>query len=307
MVPDGSKSIPLGVPIGNTRIYILDARLQPTPIGVAGEIYIGGDGVARGYLKRPELTEERFLSDPFSRERGARMYKTGDLGRWQEDGTIEFVGRNDFQVKIRGYRIELGEIEARLTEHAGVGQAVVVMREDTAGDKRLVAYYTCMKETERGIGAEELRSHLSAMLPEYMVPAAYAHLDALPLTPNGKLDRRALPVPEADAYAAQGYEAPQGEMEEKLAQIWAEALGVDRVGRHDNFFDLGGHSLLVVRMVTRLRQTFGVEVTIRDLFTYPRFSSFIERIINLQLQQFAPEDLARLLEKVQNSRGVIAC
>jgi len=232
------------------------------------------------------------------------MYRSGDLGRWLADGDIEFLGRNDFQVKIRGYRIELGEIESRLAEHSGVRKAAVIAREDTPGDKRLVAYYT---SAEAKIDAEELRSHLLAGLPEYMVPAAYAHLDALPLTPNGKLDRRALPVPEADAYAAQGYEAPQGEMEEKLAQIWAEALGVDRVGRHDNFFDLGGHSLLVVRVVTRLRQTFGVEVTIRDLFTYPRFSSFIERIINLQLQQFAPEDLARLLEKVQNSRGVIAC
>src|SRR6185295_1023713 len=179
---------------------------------------------ARGYLNRPEVTAERFLASPFVV--GDRIYRTGDLGRWREDGNIEFLGRNDYQVKIRGYRIELGEIEARLGEHAGIREVVVLAREDRAGDKRLVAYYTAAGEA---IGAEQLRSHLSVLLPEYMIPAAYVELDALPLTPNGKLDRKALPEPEAAAYARGEYEEPQGEIETKLAENWAEVLQVDRV------------------------------------------------------------------------------
>ena len=237
-------------------------------MGVAGELYIGGAGVARGYLNRAELTAEKFLTDPFSSEAGARMYRTGDLGRWLADGNIEFLGRNDFQVKIRGFRIELGEIEARLAEYPGVREVVVMAREDTAGDKRLVAYYTASATGDAGedtANAERLRSHLSASVPEYMVPAAYMRLGALPLTPNGKLDRRALPAPEQDAYAARGYEAPQGETESLLAQIWAEVLKLERVGRQDNFFALGGHSLLAMTMIERLRQR-GLEVGVRALF-----------------------------------------
>ena len=201
--------IPIGRPIANTRIYILDAHGEPVPVGVSGELYIGGAGVARGYLNRPELTAEKFLRDPFIAEPAARMYRTGDLGRWLADGNIEFLGRNDFQVKIRGFRIELGEIEARLMEHPGVREAVVMAREDTPGDKRLVAYYTSSGE-EAAIDAGHLRSHLSASLPEYMVPAAYVRLESLPLTPNGKLDRKALPAPEADAYAAQRLRSSAG-------------------------------------------------------------------------------------------------
>ena len=237
-------------------------------MGVAGELYIGGAGVARGYLNRPELTAERFLADPFTSQSGARMYRTGDLGRWLPDGNIEFLGRNDFQVKIRGFRIELGEIETRLAGHPAVREAVVIAREDTPGDKRLVAYYTSNEEHDVP-GVEQLRSHLAAVLPEHMVPAAYVRLESLPLTPNGKLDRKALPAPDGEAYATRGYEAPQGEIEEKLAAIWAEVLKLDRVGREDNFFSLGGHSLLAVRVVTRLRHALGVEVAIRDLFAHP--------------------------------------
>ena len=211
-----ARTIPIGRPISNVRIYILDAQGEPVPVGVGGELYIGGAGVARGYLNRPELTAERFLRDPFATEAGARMYKTGDLGRWLADGNIEFLGRNDLQVKIRGYRIELGEIEAVLAQHAAVRDAVVVAREDPGGDKRLVAYYTCAEageQNERAWGAEQLRAHILAKLPEYMVPAAYVRLESLPLTPNGKLDRKALPAPEADAYVVRGYEAPEGEIE----------------------------------------------------------------------------------------------
>ena len=276
-VPAALRSIPLGRPISNTRIYILDGHGEPVPIGVAGEIYIGGAGVARGYLNQPELTAERFLADPFAGEADARMYKTGDLGRYLPDGTIEFLGRNDFQVKIRGFRIELGEIEARLTQHPAVREAVVLAREDSPGDKRLVAYYTVVPDAEAA-DAEALRRHLSAILPEYMVPAAYVRLDALPLTANGKLDRKALPAPDGAAYAMRGYEAPVGEIEMHLARIWAEVLGLERVGRHDNFFELGGHSLLTVRVISRLRQALGVEVALAELFARPVLADFAEAV-----------------------------
>ena len=219
-------------------------------MGVTGEMYIGGAGVARGYLNRPELTAERFVTDPFRGRSGSADVPDGGSGAVAGGREHRVPGAERLQVKIRGFRIELGEIEARLAEHAGVREAVVVAREDTAGDKRLVAYYTVANGGEAArraeAGAEQLRAHLAAKLPEYMVPAAYVRLEGLPLTPNGKLDRKALPAPEADAYAVRGYEAPQGEMETALAQIWAEVLKVERVGRHDNFFELGGHSLLAV-------------------------------------------------------------
>jgi acyl-CoA synthetase (AMP-forming)/AMP-acid ligase II len=290
----------IGKPIANTRVYILDGEGGPVPVGVAGEMYIGGTGVARGYLNRAEQTAERFVCDPFVGEAGGRMYKTGDVGRWRADGNIEFVGRNDFQVKIRGYRIELGEIEARLAEEPGVGEVVVMAREDTAGEKRLVAYYTC-GEGGAAMGAEELRAHLGAKLPEYMVPAAYVQLDELPLTANGKLDRRGLPAPESDAYAVGGYEPPEGEIETRLAAIWAEMLKLERVGRHDNFFALGGHSLLAVRVVTRMQQAFSVNLSTRDLFARPVIAGLAEHIINAKLEQFAPNELAQLLRLMRQA------
>jgi amino acid adenylation domain-containing protein len=261
-----SRNTPIGRPLANTRIYILDARGEPVPVGVTGELYIGGAGVARGYLNRPELTAARFLKDPFTDDPNARMYRTGDLGRWLADGNIEFLGRNDFQVKIRGFRIELGEIEARLSEHEGVQEAVVLAREDTPGDKRLVAYYTAREQNS--VGNEALRAHLAAKLPEYMVPAAYVRLESLPLTPNGKLDRKALPAPERDAYVLRQYEAPQGAIEELLAGIWAELFNRERVGRHDNFFELGGHSLMAVTLVERLARA-GLKADVRALFGTP--------------------------------------
>jgi amino acid adenylation domain-containing protein len=273
---EAARSIPIGKPISNTKVYLLDNHLNVLPVGVPGELYIGGDGLARGYLNQPELTAERFVRDPFSRAPGARMYKTGDLGRWLPDGTIQFLGRNDFQVKMRGFRIELGEIEARILEFPAIGEAVVLAREDSPGDKRLVAYYVrsggAKEEGEHEgemIGAEGLRNHLLARLPHYMVPAAYVQLQKLPLNPNGKVDRKALPAPGLDAYAGGGYEAPQGEIEIMLAQIWAELLKLERVGRHDNFFDLGGHSLLAVQLVSRIGEAIDRRPSISDLFQGP--------------------------------------
>ncbi|MBA2672674.1 non-ribosomal peptide synthetase, partial [Ramlibacter sp.] len=264
----------IGRPIANTRIYLLDAHGQPVPIGVTGEVYIGGDGVARGYLNRPELTAERFLQDPFA---GGRMYKTGDLARYLPDGNLDFVARNDFQVKIRGFRVELGEIEARLAQIPGVHQATVLAREDSPGDKRLVAYV--IADTDANVGAQmdldagDLRAQLSAVLPEYMVPAAFVQLDAMPLTPNGKLDRRALPAPDALSYAQRAYEPPEGEMETALAALWCDLLQLPRVGRHDDFFALGGHSLLAMRLLSRLRSDLGVELPLGELFEHPQLDA----------------------------------
>jgi amino acid adenylation domain-containing protein len=272
---------PIGRPIPDLRTYILDPQGQPAPIGVAGELYVSGAGVARGYLNRPDLTSERFVRDPFAAEPGARMYKTGDLGRWLADGTIEFLGRNDDQVKIRGFRIELGEIEARLGECVGIREAVVVAREDGVGGKRLVAYYTCVERGDGGeesVGAEPLRAHLAARLPEYMVPAAYVRIEKLPLTANGKLDRRELPEPEGDAYAKRGYEAPQGEIETALAEIWAEVLKLERVGRRDNFFELGGHSLSAVRLMAKINRRFKQLLPLAVMFTAPNIAALAKLI-----------------------------
>jgi amino acid adenylation domain-containing protein len=260
----------IGAPVANTRVYVLDRYLSPAPAGVPGELYIGGAGVARGYLGRPGLSAEKFVPDPFGAEPGARLYRTGDLARWRADGTLEFLARNDHQVKVRGFRIEPGEIEARLAEHAGVREAVVLVREDASGEKRLVAYVA----GDGTAGADVLRAHLAERLPEYMVPAAYVRVETLPLTPNGKLDRKALPAPDGDAFAARGYEAPSGKVEEAVAAIWAELLGVERVGRYDHFFELGGHSLLAVRVVSRVRQALGVEVSPRDVFERPVLAHF---------------------------------
>ncbi len=254
-------TVPIGRPIANTRIYLLDGYGQPVPLGAVGEIYIGGAGVARGYLNRPELTAERFLEDPFAKEPGARMYRSGDLARYLPDGNIEFLGRNDEQVKIRGFRIEPGEIEARLTEHPAVHEACVLALGEES-NKRLIAYVVAEEDQEL---PATLRTFLSSLLPEYMVPTAFVRLDAFPLTPNGKLDRRALPTPDGEAFARRAYEAPIGPIETALAEIWTELLGIDHISRHDSFFELGGHSLLAVRLLERLRRR-GLSLAIRDLF-----------------------------------------
>ncbi|HEU0301618.1 MAG TPA: condensation domain-containing protein, partial [Longimicrobium sp.] len=269
----GAPDASIGRPVSNARVYLLDRAGEPVPVGVAGELCIGGAGVARGYLDRPGLTAERFVADPFAGEPGARLYRTGDLGRWLPDGTVEFLGRNDAQVKVRGFRIEPGEIEARLAQHPGVREAVVEVREDAAGERRLVAYVVAAAG-EGGPLAGELRAHLGERLPEYMVPAAYVVLDALPLTPSGKVDRRALPAPEGAAYPARAYEAPEGGTEEALAEVWAELLGVERVGRRDSFFELGGHSLLAVQVISRVREVLAVEAALGDLFVNPVLQDF---------------------------------
>ncbi|RAA09406.1 non-ribosomal peptide synthetase, partial [Ralstonia pseudosolanacearum] len=270
--------VPIGRPIANTQIYVLDAHRQPVPLGVTGEIYIGGVGVARGYLNRPELTAERFVVNPFHGEGRERMYRTGDLGRWLPDGSLAYQGRADAQVKLRGFRIELGEIEARLSQCAGVSEAVVTMREDVPGEQRLVAYYV----SDEAIEAQTLREQLQASLPEYMVPAAYVRLERLPLTPNGKLDRKGLPAPEGQAYASTAYEAPQGEVEQTLAGIWQTLLAVERVGRHDDFFALGGHSLQAVRLVAQVRTQLGAELGLTELFAQPSLSAVAQAIVRGQ-------------------------
>ncbi|KER01778.1 non-ribosomal peptide synthetase [Photorhabdus temperata] len=265
--------VPIGRPTANTRVYLLDAQGQPVPLGVVGELYIGGAGVTRGYLNRPELTAERFLTDPFSDKPGARMYRTGDLARYLPDGNLVFVGRNDQQVKIRGFRIEVGEIEVRLTEHPAVSEARVLALGDGL-DKYLVAYV--MAQENDGL-VNSLREHLSALLPDYMVPGAFVCLDAFPLTPNGKLDRQALPAPDEKAVARQVYAAPYGETEMALAAIWRELLGVEQVSRHDNFFALGGHSLLAIRMIN-LAAGQGLICTLNALFQCPVLSELAAKI-----------------------------
>jgi amino acid adenylation domain-containing protein len=282
---------PIGTPIANARLYILGPYGNPVPIGATGEVHIGGISLARGYLNRPQLTAERFIPDPFAAEPGARMYKTGDIGRWQPDGTIEYLGRNDHQVKIRGFRIELGEIEAKLLEHPAVDEAIVLVHEHESENRQLVAYVVGDQPQPQA-----LRAHLAETLPEYMVPAAYVLLEAVPLTPSGKLNRRALPAPEGEAYAQRAYEAPQGELESTLASIWCELLGLERVGRHDDFFALGGHSLLAVQLRSRMSEQLGCELPLTELFTHPTLSALANQVLKHLLSQLEPDDARELLQ-----------
>ncbi len=306
--------VPIGRPISNIRIHILDGAQQAVPIGSIGEIYIGGAGVARGYLNRPELTAERFLPDPFSQQPGARLYKTGDLGRYLPDGNIEFLGRNDDQVKIRGFRIELGEIELALRTHPSVRESVVLAKSDRHEELRLIAYLIGSGQTA---SVEDLRSHLAKRLPEYMLPTAYVELKEWPLTSNGKLDRRALPEPDTDAYVSREYEAPQGEIEQQLAAIWQDLLGVERVGRYDHFFELGGHSLMAVRLLTRLRE-LGLSADLQAFFAQPTLMAFAATIghsaavktppnrIPLGCTEITPEMLPLATLSVEEIQCVIA-
>ena len=267
-MPADAKSVPIGKPIANSTAYVLDQHLQVVPVGEVGELCLGGHGLAHGYWKQPVLTADKFVPDPFSTIPGARLYRSGDHARYLPDGTLEFLGRIDQQVKLRGYRIELGEIEAVLEQHPAVGQAIVLVREDNPGDKRLAAYV--VEHAGERLSVAELREHLSRELPEYMMPSAFVFLDKLPLTNNGKVDRHALPAPAGERPALeQPYVAPATATEKLVVSIWAEVLHIDRVGTQDNFFELGGNSLLAAQVISRLAKTYHVSITLRTFFEGP--------------------------------------
>jgi acyl-coenzyme A synthetase/AMP-(fatty) acid ligase/acyl carrier protein len=274
LVEETRNAIPIGRPIANTQVYILDRWLRPVPTGAIGELYISGAGVVRGYLNRPELTAERFLTNPFSDDPASRMYKTGDLARYLPSGAIEYVGRMDFQVKLRGHRIELGEIEAVLERHRGVRQAVVTAREDAPGDKRLVAYVVL--DSSGPPGNSELRSYLRDALPEYMWPAAFVTLQFMPLTANGKIDRNALPAPESRLAPLElPHEPPQTDLQQRIVRLWEEALNADQIGIHDNFFDLGAHSLLVAEVHSNLQELLRRDLPLVTMFRYPTVAALV--------------------------------
>ncbi|MBW4609145.1 MAG: amino acid adenylation domain-containing protein [Hassallia sp. WJT32-NPBG1] len=282
-----SKTVPIGKPIANTQVYVLDEHLQLSPIGVKGELHIGGTGLARCYLDQPELTAVKFIPNPFSTEPGTRLYKTGDLGRYLLDGTVEFIGRSDHQVKIRGFRIELAEIEVILCQHPSVREAVVVARQNQSDDRRLVAYVVSDVETvSQNATLGDLRSFLQERLPDYMLPSAFVMLKALPLTPNGKVDRNSLPEPEQVQQELEQFVAPPNPIEQVLADIWAECLDLERVGIHDNFFDLGGHSLLATQIIYKMREAFQVNLPLRSLFDAPTVAGMAERIENTKDQTY---------------------
>jgi acyl carrier protein len=274
---DPRHSVPIGRPIANTQVYVLDEMRQPVPIGIPGELYVGGAGLARGYRNRPEMTAERFVPDPFSGRPGARLFKTGDRARFLADGQLEYLGRNDDQVKIRGYRIELGEIEAALAAHAFVDRAVAAVRGVSSGEPRLVAYVVPREEGE--VSSAALRAFLETRLPAFMIPAAFVFLEALPLTPSGKIDRKSLPAPEAvRPELERPFVAPSSDTEQALAEIWKEVLGLDRVGLHDDFFALGGHSLLLIQVSSRLRKSLAVELPLRTFFESPTIAGLARAV-----------------------------
>jgi len=278
-ITEDADTIPIGKPIANTQVYVLDSELQPVAAGEAGDLYIGGDGVVRGYWQRPDLTAERFLSDPF--RPGSRMYRTGDIARFLPDGNLDFLGRSDFQVKLRGFRIEIGEIEAALENQAGVSQAVVVASEFTSHlqseAKRLVAYVVPKSATK--VKVADLRAAVDAILPEYMVPSHFVVLDSLPLTANGKIDRKALPTPSAvENESGRTPEPPRNDLERVIAEAWKDALGADRVGLNENFFDLGAHSLMVAEVHIQLQQRLGRELSLVDLFQFPTVTALAKHL-----------------------------
>jgi amino acid adenylation domain-containing protein len=296
-VAPGAGAVPIGGPIANTQVYLLDQRLRLVPPGCAGELCIGGTGLARGYRQRPGLTAARFVPDPFSGVPGARLYRTGDLARWLPSGTLDCLGRVDHQVKVRGFRIELGEIETALARHPTVRQAVAVVREDVPGDKRLVAYFVAVPGREPA--AEELRDLLRQVLPDYMVPGAFVLLEALPLSPNGKVNRAALPRPQEAVQAPESYVPPATPVEEGLAEIWAATLGVERVGARDNFFQRGGHSLLGMQVVARLRDAYQIDLPVKLLFDAPTLADLARTVEQHLLQSSAADEMASLLAELE--------
>ena len=296
-------TVPIGRPIANTQVYVLDEHLYPVPIGIPGELYTGGDGLARGYLNRADLTAEKFIPHPFSDEAGARLYRTGDLVCYRADGTLAFVGRVDRQVKIRGFRIEPGEIEAVLAHHPELREAYVHVTGNASGDKQVIAYVVA-----RGTSVpstNDLRKYLQAHLPEYMIPSLFVVLEALPLTSNGKVDTRLLPVPSTGrAELAASFLAPRNAVEEVLADIWAEVLGIEQVGVQDNFFLLGGHSLLATQIISRVYTSFQVKLPIRTLFIAPTVADMAEAIIQQEVESADTDMLAQLLAQLTDLPGM---
>jgi hypothetical protein len=291
------QNVSIGRPILNTTVFVLDELRRPVPIGVPGELYIGGAGVARGYLNRPELTAEKFISDPFSKDETAKLYRTGDVVRYGADGNIEFVGRVDNQIKIRGFRVELGEIEQALRSNPGVTDSVVVLFEDDAGGKRLVAYIVRASESQPTL--TELRNFLKAKLPSYMLPAALETIAALPLLPNGKIDRRALPEPgQIRPDTCERFVAPRTLMEALLASAWCDALKLERVGVHDNFFELCGHSLLAARVVSNLRHKMKIELGMVDVLRSPTIAELAALLEERRPRDEQESDLALLLSEL---------
>ncbi|HYI11616.1 MAG TPA: amino acid adenylation domain-containing protein [Thermoanaerobaculia bacterium] len=287
--------ITIGRPIQNMRMYIADANMQLCPDGVPGELFIGGIGLGHAYVNRPAMTADRFIADPFSGEPGARLYRSGDIARWRRDGRLEILGRADNQIKLRGFRIELGEIEGTLREHAGVRHGVVICREDRPGDKRLVAYV--VPETAE-VGVADLRGHLKAALPEYMVPSAFVLMEKLPISPNGKVDRKALPAPELSDMNVETSAPPRTTEEQELAAIWSEILGIGQIGIHDDFFALGGHSLLATQLIARVSREFGIDIPLRRLFEAPTIAAFarvIEADLLARVDSLSDEELEALL------------
>ncbi len=306
----GLARVPIGAPIDNTRVYVLDEQGEPLPVGVPGELHLAGVGLAHGYLDRPELTAEKFIPDPFAglvgdpgRLASGRMYRTGDLARWRPDGTIDFLGRIDNQVKLRGLRIELSEIEVALRDQPGIREAAVVVREDTPGDKRLVAYLVT-----DSLDTKAVRAALKQRLPDYMVPAAFLALDALPLTPSGKLDRRSLPAPQAGRDASIAYAAPESATEQAVAAIWAEVLKIERIGLDDDFFDLGGHSLLATQVIAKLRRTAGAGVSVMDLFknrTVRELAALVDTPVDARGPRSLLNELTRPVPVAQRVRSIV--
>jgi acyl carrier protein len=290
-------TVSIGRPIRNTQIYILDPGLQPVPVGVPGQICIGGTGLARGYLRRPDVTADSFIPNPFGATAGERLYKTGDLGRYLADGTIEYLGRMDHQVKLRGFRIELGEIEAVLAEHESVRQSVVMAREDPAREKELIAYV--VSEHGASDSEDDLRCFLKTKLPEYMIPAAFVFVASLPRTANGKLDRRALPLPDPSSRRRPGNSVrPQTPLESLVADIWSEVLNLGSIGLHDNFFELGGHSLKATQVISRVRETFGVDLPVRALFETPTIAEFTVKLETKLAETGALEEVERCIAEL---------
>jgi amino acid adenylation domain-containing protein len=294
---DQSQSVPIGKPIANLQTYVLDGRGQPVPVGVVGELHLGGVGLGRGYLGQPALTAERFIPNAFSGEAGARLYRTGDLARYLADGNLEFLGRLDHQVKVRGLRIELGEIEAVLSSHPEIAESVVLVQEDKQGEKRLVAYVVC----ENKPANSALRSYLRERLPEYMVPQAFVSLAALPLTANGKVDRRALQAVKFEVEKGAPHVPPRNEVERIITDIWQNVLGVQRIGIHDNFFDLGGHSLMAIQIHREITAALQSELSVMEMFRYPT----IDSLASFFTREIEPATYGQVHERVRKQLETI--